>query len=176
MTDSPSGSRLREELLQLFGNMESVRSELATIRHPEAEEDRLKTLSEHLDAIVEATEQATETILGANEKIEGLLDQISQKADNPEVGELVDQIALQVAETYQACSFQDITGQWVGKAATSLKVIDQSVGRIVDLWGPDGLSSVPVEGDTREGDEALLNGPQLGGVATSQDDIDKLFD
>jgi hypothetical protein len=36
----------------------------------------------------------------------------------------------------------------------------------------------PIEGDTpaaAEGDAALLNGPQLSGGATSQDDIDALF-
>lgn len=174
MTSAAVTPRLRSELMQLFEDMEAVRHELATIRHPEAQDDKLKSMAEHLDAIVQETEQATETILGANEQIEGLLDQIGQCASDPKVSGFLDEIAVQVAEMYQACSFQDITGQWVNKAATSLKTIDDSIGRLVDLWGEEGFSDMePLNGGQKD---KLLNGPQIGGAATSQDDIDQMFD
>lgn len=160
--------------MQLFENMEAVRRELATIRHPESQEDKLKSMAEQLDAIVQETEQATETILGANEQIEGLLDQIGQCANDPKVSGFLDEIAVQVAEMYQACSFQDITGQWVNKAANSLKTIDDSICRLVDVWGEAGFFDLEPLSDGKK--DALLNGPQIGGAATSQGDIDKMFD
>lgn len=158
--------------MQLFENMEAVRRELATIRNPEAQEDKLTSMTDQLDAIVQETEQATETILGANEQIEELLDQIGQCANDPKVSGLLDAIAVQVAEMYQACSFQDITGQWVNKAASSLKTIDDSICRLVDVWGETGDLKSVTDGQK----ETLLNGPQIGGAATSQGDIDKMFE
>lgn len=174
MTSAAVTPRLRTELMQLIENMEAVRHELATIRHPASQEDKLTSMAEQLDAIVQETEQATEMILSANERIEGLLDQIGQCANDPKISGFLDEIAAQVAAMYQACSFQDITGQWVNKAANSLKTIDNSICRLVDLWGKEGFLEMEAPNNGQK--DKLLHGPRIGGVATSQNDIDKMFD
>lgn len=51
MTQRVKLPNLRDELLQLFGTMESVREELANFRHLEAPEDRLKSMADQLDKL-----------------------------------------------------------------------------------------------------------------------------
>ena len=66
---SKENSSLVSEVVTLFSSMQQFRRELASIRHPEQSEDRFDTVSEQLDAIVAATEDATNKILGAIEEI-----------------------------------------------------------------------------------------------------------
>ena len=71
---SKENSSLVSEVVTLFSSMQQFRRELASIRHPEQSEDRFDTVSEQLDAIVAATEDATNKILGAIEEIGELVD------------------------------------------------------------------------------------------------------
>ena len=81
---------------------------------------------------------------------------------------------LQEATTkiYEACSFQDITGQRITKVVATLKAIDNKVGHIIATFdrreGHPPPRPAPPEG-------SLLNGPQLPASAMDQSDIDKLL-
>ena len=83
---------------------------------------------------------------------------------------------LQDATTkiYEACSFQDITGQRITKIVGTLKTIEVKVARIVETFGSDAarMPEVPID---REPMDELLNGPQLPTQAMDQSDIDKLM-
>ncbi len=81
-----------------------------------------------------------------------------------------------VTKVYEACSFQDLTGQRISKIVKSLREIENKVTAILEVLG-DKMGDVETRsaGDTRTGDAALMNGPQLPGQAISQDDIDKLL-
>ena len=86
---------------------------------------------------------------------------------------------LQDATTriYEACSFQDITGQRINKVVATLKTIETKVTQIVATFG-GGERSVPIAvavEDTEATEAALLNGPQHPTVAMDQSDIDKLL-
>ena len=83
---------------------------------------------------------------------------------------------LQAAVTtiYEACSFQDITGQRITKIVTTLKAIEQKVAHIVGTFAP-GKPNEQLSEDHVPSDADLLNGPQLPGNAMDQSDIDKLL-
>ena len=85
---------------------------------------------------------------------------------------------LQDATTriYEACSFQDITGQRITKVVATLKSIDAKIEQIVSTFGSRSgdLGDRPPRGGTG-GDNDLLNGPQLPAHAMDQSDIDKLL-
>ena len=89
---------------------------------------------------------------------------------------LLDSVADDTQEIFEACSFQDITGQRVNKITKSLGYVEQRVNSIVSIWGESALDEVKIEGITKTEDEKLLNGPQLEGKGLSQADIDALFD
>ena len=81
---------------------------------------------------------------------------------------------------YEACAFQDITGQRITKVVRAVQHIDQKIRLLAGLAGmaEDGEAPAPTPGLAAgggTGDAALLNGPQLAGTAHSQDEIDRLF-
>ena len=92
---------------------------------------------------------------------------------------MAQRISDRVITIFEACNFQDITGQRISKVVGSMKFIEERVTQMAHIWG--GLESFnDMEAFTmpeREGDEALLNGPALDGdpMRTSQDAIDALF-
>lgn len=84
---------------------------------------------------------------------------------------------------FEACNFQDITGQRITKVVGALKFIEERVAGMMDIWGgANGLAAFAPEpempDETPETDESsLLNGPALEEADghASQDDIDALF-
>jgi chemotaxis protein CheZ len=89
-------------------------------------------------------------------------------------------LRLQDATTkiYEACSFQDITGQRITKVVTTLKAIEAKIGHIIATFGAEAsaIMDQPIADDNEPaGEEGLLNGPQLPAVAMDQSDIDKLL-
>jgi len=134
-------------------------------------------MGDQLDAIVESTASATNTILGAVEEIGAKTDEL--RAIVPEEGgAIIDRIGELIGDTFEACSFQDITGQRISKIVHSMKFIDERVSAMASLWGDDHLLDVVLDEAEEETDpdQALLNGPALAGEGVSQDDIDKMFD
>ena len=168
--------KLRSEILNLLKYIQKMREEIAQVHVQMDERTHFESASEHLDEIVAATKKATDSILENLEKIESVADQIGEGGDS---SALCDQINEKTMATIECCTFQDITGQRVGKIVKSLQFVEERIDAMVALWGRDDIKSVMeeigMEMEMPEGNEALLNGPQLPGESISQDDIDKLF-
>lgn len=127
--------------------------------------------TDELDAVVAATAEATNTIMAQCEKIDTVgagLDEASREA-----------LTGCVTQIYEACSFQDITGQRIKKVISTLRVIEERVDSIVDTLGDKvGLKisdAQLVKEVSVEDEKSLLNGPQMPDKAITQDDIDKLL-
>ncbi len=74
-------------------------------------------------------------------------------------------------------SFQDITGQRVGRVAKSITFVEERFEALKYLLGEEEIAEVEVNSDGESsGGQELLQGPQLNGEGLSQDDIDSLFD
>jgi len=86
-----------------------------------------------------------------------------------------------VMQIFEACSFQDITGQRISKVVQTIDHIDKRVGAFIEhlrLLHPDVENSdVQVEETPEEKRqrELILNGPQKKGEGVSQDDVDKML-
>lgn len=132
-----------------------------------------------MDAVVKATEQATQTIMEAMENNETVLEQLRKRLREPAHVLLLDQITANANRVFEACSFQDITGQRVGKVAKSITYVEQRVDTLIALLGVEQTRTVAVKtpaGWEKDEDQQLMNGPQLNGEGLNQADIDKLFD
>ncbi len=178
MTADPitDADTLKQELVGLFQYVRRVRDEIAAIHHPADEEHRLTSMGEQLDAIVEATEKATNTIMESVEQTTDLLYGIVGELSD-EHKTVVNQAINKSNEIFEACSFQDITGQRVSKVMKSITYVEDRVGALIAIWGKDELEKIEVKLEREKTeDEKLLAGPQLEGKGISQDDIDALFD
>jgi chemotaxis protein CheZ len=170
---SSADLHIYEELDDLVKYIQAAKAEIASIRPDEIQSQYIPSATDELDAIVEATEAATNHILDAVEKIEALQSEVS-----PEIGERISEITTEV---YEACNFQDITGQRITKVVNALKHIEEKVEALVAALGGDKGRAAPplppteVESVKPLTDEDLLNGPQLPPQAQNQADIDALF-
>jgi chemotaxis protein CheZ len=165
---------LYAELEGLSRFIRHAKAEIAALRPDEIQDKHLPTAADELDAIVGATEQATHVILDSVEKIE--------RASATLSGEPKDVVGNAVVSIYEACNFQDITGQRINKVVRTLKQIEDKVAGLVKAFGDEihratatAHANAPAEPAAQDADKALLNGPQLPGAGNSQADIDALF-
>jgi chemotaxis protein CheZ len=167
--------------VELDGIQEAImrtKREIATLHVSGFKGEDMTRVTDELDAVVGGTENATDQILAAAEAIDDKAANLIArlKGDN---AALAADIQDKVVQIFEACNFQDLTGQRITKVVNVLKFIEDRVIRMMEIWG--GLETFQsIEADEslrRVGDAALLNGPALpeaDGVA-SQDDIDALF-
>lgn len=174
--DKEVGNVLKQELDGLLRYLNRVKSEIAAIGHPADEEHGFESMGEQLDAIVTATAEATDTIMDCVEKNQDLADKIRAKTTDKELLGFLDEMSKNSGDVFEACSFQDITGQRVSKVVKSITYVEERVNTLTEFWGSEELEMVDVEQTEKTEDEKLLNGPQLEGKGLSQDDIDSLFD
>jgi len=155
------------EFLHIARYISRTRDEIAALRPNDIRDTRLPTAGAELEAVVNDTETATETIMSIAESIMSL-----EPTDLEEYKAQVDEKMMSMIE---ACSFQDITGQRVSKVVNTLTHIEERVSRFSSVMGV-----LDAEEETDEKDqwrqENLLNGPQIDGPATGQNAIDALFD
>ena len=153
------------EMRDLLLLIEETRSELGRAVPSDIKIKDIPGATDELDAIVAATSEATSVIMDSCDVIMG-------KASVVE-GENGEAIVSEVMKIYEACSFQDITGQRVSKVVKTFCDIEEKVDRLVSALG---VEAVPLDGDESPADdEALMSGPQLPDQSLSQDDIDKLL-
>ena len=174
---------LKRELVGLFGHMQKIRKELAAL-NPPGSPDHFGGMSEQLDAIVEATEGATNTIMESMESIDNLMTEARAIAvDNAPLAEIFDKVTDKVNMVFEACSFQDITGQRISKVVKTLKTIEGKVDALILAFGEQAGHSDMAAARAEEpaaplgadADFALLHGPALPGAAIDQDEIDRLL-
>lgn len=192
MTDS-SGQIRKEQVVRIVN---SVINKIETVEHESLETVRhelhalkevingikgeiagngsgvaLPDATDELDAVISGTAEATSTIMDSCEKIENILEDFTSQIPEEAKNSIQDKITA----IYEACSFQDITGQRVTKVINAIKQIDQKVDHILEH---DKVAhSLELGKPTEEIDEkSLMNGPQLPGNAISQEEIDKLLE
>lgn len=146
--------------------IQQTRNEIADLQPNEIRNNRIPGASVELDAVVKDTETATSIIMT---EAEGLM------AVEPEdVDAYKDRVDGAMMRIIEACAFQDLTGQRVTKVVATLRHIEGRVSQFAETLGVKDAKTEETE-DERRRRELMLNGPAIGGPASSQDDIDALF-
>ncbi len=168
---------LKKEFFGLFKYIQRVREEIAAIKQPAAPSLHFDSMSDQLDAIVQATEDATNTIMECMEKNDDVVTKLRDNITDADQLALLDQISANGSDVFEACSFQDITGQRITKVVKSLTYVEDRVNALIEVWGKNEIDKIQVKPDKdKTEEEKLLQGPALEGEGISQDEIDKLFD
>lgn len=157
------------DLSAIAAEIADMKTEIGRLRVDDMKNGRIPEAGRELDAIVEATEEATHTIMAAAEAIMGA---------DPSNGEAYQTLVTdRVVEIFEACAFQDITGQRISKVVSTLSYIEERVSSFADrlkLTDADDLEVEETEEERRKR-ELILHGPQHDGEGVGQDDIDALL-
>ncbi|MFK5912747.1 MAG: protein phosphatase CheZ, partial [Woeseiaceae bacterium] len=166
---------LYKECQDLADYIDEARSEISSLSSAGEDSVGIPRAGKELDAIVEATESATDTIMQAAE------DLMSFESDD--FDEYKDHINTEVMKIFEACSFQDITGQRISKVVKTLNHVEDRVGKLISILGitlggdtPEDAKSILDSDNDEINDDDLLNGPALSGEGIDQSEIDSLLD
>jgi chemotaxis regulatin CheY-phosphate phosphatase CheZ len=149
-----------------------TKTEIAAIRIDDDQGGRIGEATGELDAIVTTTETATSDILAAAEQIQEIAWTLREQGFDDAVCDLIDAKATDI---YQACSFQDLTGQRTRKVIQVLRYLEERVAAMVDIWDVQEADAPKSSQTKRQGDRALLNGPALPGQRLDQGDVDTVM-
>ncbi|NKD55019.1 protein phosphatase CheZ [Haematospirillum sp. H1815] len=170
-------SLVRDGLQELVERIEMTRDHVSALTPAAGESDQILAATSELKSVVDATEQATQTILTATEAIQAIIDQ-AHTAGDLDTG-LYQKLGEQSIQIMTACSFQDLTGQRISATVNTLMHVEAELKRLVELWEiEEGLAkaeNVRNRPDDNRPDKHLLHGPQADGKGVSQDDIDSML-
>ncbi|MDD3287798.1 MAG: protein phosphatase CheZ [Alphaproteobacteria bacterium] len=158
------------ELQELAGYIKRAKQEIAEIQPEDISASKIPGATDELDAVVGATEEATNKIMDVCDEISAIAAECP-----PENNE---KLVACTTRIYEACNFQDITGQRITKVVQTLKYIDSKVEALLRALGDevgrsdDGSSAKETMEDP---DKLLVNGPQLPQNAIDQSEIDRLL-
>jgi chemotaxis protein CheZ len=129
----------------------------------------LTRIAHELDAVVTGTDEATQKILAAAEEIDQAANNLSAALRGKIEQGLAQDIQDHVIRIFEACNFQDLTGQRVTKVLTTLKFIEDHIARVIEA-----MKNAP---PSPEKAAQNLHGPRLDGDPghATQADIDDMF-
>jgi chemotaxis regulatin CheY-phosphate phosphatase CheZ len=169
---------LEREIVGLFDNIQRIKRELASVKHPKADEDMLGSVADQLAAIADETTKAANEIMSATEAIDAVNQELMKQVKFGGARDYFVKIDKGIERIFEACSFHDITGQRLSRIVRTINRIEGTLNSLVVIVGKDSIAALPVETTTlskMDGDIELA-GPQLAERGMSQNDIDKLFD
>lgn len=160
-------TRRSQDFEAIIGYIAEAKAEIRDLRPQAISQSGLPTAGAELHAISRDTENATNVIMSAAEAM------LDMDVSTPGLKDRVDD---EVMKIFEACSFQDITGQRVSKIIKVLTQIDALISRLADAVGAvDAATAAPLTAAEQRARDLLLNGPAIGGPETRQADIDDLF-
>ncbi len=159
--------KLHTELAELCEFIQSTRAEIAAIEPDRIRSEQIQPATDELDAVVNATAAATNTILDVAEALE------TMAGEDDERGDVFRGLATRI---YEASNFQDITGQRITKVVALLRTVEDRLSSLAGVaTATTGEAAPSASIDARTGDEGLMNGPSMPDEANNQDDIDALL-
>jgi chemotaxis protein CheZ len=169
--------KLKIELDVIGEAIKQTKEEIVALQNRGFDDSRITRVTNELEAVIDGTEQATNQILKAAEFIDEAARNLSALLRNNFEKDLVQDIQDRVTAIFEACNFQDLTGQRISKVVATLNMVEDHLARMTEIWSViERFNAETVEPASANG-EGLLSGPALEGDAghASQDEIDKLF-
>ena len=157
---------LFDEMRYISSYIQRTRVEISNLRPNDLSEDRIPRAGAELHAVVQHTAEATNLIMAVAEDV--------MAADTSDPAAYQAFVSDKMMEIFEACTFQDITGQRIQKVVDTLTHIEQRLERFASVMGVEDAELEETLEDIRKR-ENLLNGPALNGPEVAQDDIDALF-
>jgi chemotaxis protein CheZ len=173
---SPGLRQLKDETEAIQRAIRRTNQEIASLRVRGFNGATGARASRELDAIVAAEERATGQILDAAEAIEEAANTLSPSLKHAQERALAQDIQDQAVRIFEACNFQDLSGQRISKVLATLQFVENHIARMMDIWsGITAFDEHVAAAPSHDG--PLAHGPKLDGEPghATQDEVDALF-
>src|SRR5580692_2247257 len=161
--------RLASELSLIVGAIDSsaINNTGATLP---ADAPPMIRIAHELAEVSASTENATQRVLAAAEEIDQVTKNLSAALSGKFEQGLVQDIQDHIIRIFEACNFQDLTGQRISKVLSILNFVEDHVARVLEDIARDAAAA------RRDGSQ-YLHGPRLESDSghISQTEIDKMF-
>lgn len=163
-------------------HLDFTQADLIALRSALSAGAGLSRAADELAAIVNDTARAANVIIGASEEIDNLVLRLRASGGRDTGGDVADELAENAMAIFQACGFQDLTGQRIANIVDVLHEFERKLTALRDLW--DGVvekraSAAPLhERIAAIEPVGLENGPRLPADAghLTQSEIDAIFE
>lgn len=148
---------------------EEIKSMKTDIMRGYGDNEDIQVLSARINTVTESTEKAANDIMDSAEAIQSMLPQLNNDY-------LAEQMMSNCTKIFEACDFQDLTGQHLTRVMKSVNAIETIVDKVVEALGieieipEEKFDRMSLDADSKE----LMKGRGIGN-APSQEDIDDLF-
>ncbi|MEM7653601.1 MAG: protein phosphatase CheZ [Pseudomonadota bacterium] len=168
---------VKTEVRALSHAIQDTKKEIAALVETGERNRRIEVVKDELGSVVKATEDATEKIMAAMEEIDSISTNIRATAATSELQAQADEIMESVVKVFEACNFQDLTGQRINKVVNTMKYIEERLSSILDIWGEDDFDELEKPPEPKGMDDLDKTLPRTTEATerVSQDDIDKMF-
>lgn len=177
--DQAAFDKVRAEVEAIAARITLTKQEIATLKHPLATDDKLSSASMELSAVVKSTEEATQSIMQVAEHLDEVAREVTSLVSDSYVVQRLNEMSEYITKLFEACSFQDLTGQRITKVVKTIDFIEERIETMQVIWGRKDIEKLPLPDadDIHKKDDGLvLHGPtDAAGGAISQDEVDKLF-
>ncbi|HEX9463084.1 MAG TPA: hypothetical protein VGB82_10840 [Alphaproteobacteria bacterium] len=176
--DQAALDKVRHEVEAIAARITLTKQEIAALKHPLAKEDKLSTASLELSAVVKSTEEATQAIMQVAEHLDEIAREVTSLVTDGYVVSRLNEMTESIVKLYEACSFQDLTGQRITKVVKTIDFIEERIETMQVIWGRKDIEKIPLPEDeiSKKDDGLVLHGPSNAAAgAISQDEVDKLF-
>ncbi len=168
----PARAAPARELDAFLEIIERNKRELMALRGS-ASEPRITRAVYELGAAIDGMEKAAQKILKYSEAIDENARTLAATLKTGYERGLAQDIQEQTMRIYEACNFQDLAGQRIGKGIAALHAVEEHVARMLALSDGVAVTPQPAVAPVKR----LVNGPKLDGDQghASQSDIDAMF-
>jgi chemotaxis protein CheZ len=159
------------ELKSIADYISFLRSEISALQPNDMRAKRIPAAGEELSAVVSATEAAGNAIMTRAEAVMS-----AEPADLVDFKAFVDEQMLGI---FEACSFQDLTGQRITKVVKTLEQIETRVSRFAvatNANDSNGYADDNEATDAERRERLLIHGPSLAGDGMQQNEVDQIID
>lgn len=163
-------SKIYSEFREIAEYIQNTKSEIGHLQANDLRSKHIPEAGDELSAVVTSTEEATTQIM---ECAESLLE-----ADSSDIKAYKQTVNDTMLTIFEACSFQDLTGQRIAKVVETLEHIESRVSRFAAAIGAednDGAATEKEQKRKKRKKDQILNGPAKKGEGVNQDDVDALF-
>ncbi len=157
------------ELKEMLDCIEELRGDLSKVDPDDIFSRRIPEMGRELSAIVSATEVATNSIMNIAEQV--------MEADKSDPAAYVKYVEQHMLAIFEACTFQDLTGQRVTRVIQTIEVIEERIEVLCRMIENNQITpNAPKVSDTEKRNRArLVKGPANEGEGINQDQVDAMF-